>query len=293
MDRGAASGRHVDDDVADVLASGQRCGGQPGQDVGDGAAIDLVSRPPWPATSTNPVCHRSGVRHHTCRCQGVLLLLRFAPMGLIDAQHHHLGQRASTTSRAFVRKAFITVGQDRCRSRAVWMTVKPTSRTRGPTCSRTVIRAPADREAKKPQDGQARAPSSTVISAPDASRWPATRRSRPPHTPSRASSNVVSLSKLVAFHRSFSVETEMITQDHWRPASKGSSHHPHRWTVSAPDETHRSTPKTPLAGSPWVDEHRRRHGGLARRVMVARLRGFRRGVHAMDDGRAVGSGSTT
>ena len=44
-DGGPVGGRHVDGDVADVLSPGQGCGGEPGQDVGDGAALDLAEQP--------------------------------------------------------------------------------------------------------------------------------------------------------------------------------------------------------------------------------------------------------
>lgn len=44
-DRGAVGGRHVDGDMAEVVAPGQRRGGHPCRDVGDGAALDLAEEP--------------------------------------------------------------------------------------------------------------------------------------------------------------------------------------------------------------------------------------------------------
>jgi hypothetical protein len=92
-DRRAVGGRHVDGHVADTLSPGQRCGGEPGQDVGDGAALDLAEQPAGAEgvdeAGVPPVPHQVPLAG-----LGVLLPLRLAPPGLVDAQHLHLGQRS-------------------------------------------------------------------------------------------------------------------------------------------------------------------------------------------------------
>lgn len=102
------------------------------------------SRPPVPSASTNPVCHRSRVSIHlpvagSCSQRGRPRRVSSMPSTFT------LGSGASVTSCATVRKASITVGQDRRRSRAAWMTVEAASRMRRPAAprSRMVIRAPA------------------------------------------------------------------------------------------------------------------------------------------------------
>ncbi len=83
---------HDDGDVGDFLAPGQRCGGQPGQDVGDGAALDLAEQP-----SVAQRVDKPGVPpipgQAPLAAVGVPLPLRPAPPGLVDTQHPHLGQR--------------------------------------------------------------------------------------------------------------------------------------------------------------------------------------------------------
>jgi hypothetical protein len=44
-DGGPVAGGHVDRDVADLLPPGERSGGEPGQDVGGGTALDLAEQP--------------------------------------------------------------------------------------------------------------------------------------------------------------------------------------------------------------------------------------------------------
>lgn len=61
---GPVASGHVDRDVPDVLAPLQTGGGQPGQDVGDGAPLGLASSPSAPSAPTNPLCHRSRISCH-------------------------------------------------------------------------------------------------------------------------------------------------------------------------------------------------------------------------------------
>lgn len=99
------------------------------------AAFDLASRPPVPSASTNPACHRSRVSLHfpvagSCSQRGRPRRVSSMPSTRTS------GSGASITSRAEARKASFTVCQDRCRSRAAWMTVGAASRIRRPAAPR-------------------------------------------------------------------------------------------------------------------------------------------------------------
>ncbi|GAA3368196.1 hypothetical protein GCM10020367_05570 [Streptomyces sannanensis] len=90
-DGGPVGGGHVDGDVPDLLSPLQWRGGEPGQHIGGGAALDLAEQaasaegvdeagvPPVPRQTL-----RAGIR--------VLFPAGLAPAGLVDPQDLNLGQ---------------------------------------------------------------------------------------------------------------------------------------------------------------------------------------------------------